>query len=112
MNIFNSLIKWRKERGLDGVEGNIPANLTEELAEFLRAEDDMEKVDALCDTIVFAVNGIEALGFDAEQAMLETMKEISSRVGDYDPELGKWRKRTDAAARAMWYQAEYERARK
>lgn len=38
-----------------------------------------DKVDAHCDKIVFAINAIEALGYDAEQCMSETIMEISSR---------------------------------
>ena len=38
-----------------------------------------DKVDAHCDKIVFDINAIEALGYDAEQCMSETIMEISSR---------------------------------
>lgn len=112
MNIFQSLKQWREERNLGGVAINNAGNIAEELTELLRAKDEYEEVDALCDMVVFAVNGIEALGFDAEQAMLETMKEIHSRDGEYNKRTGKWEKYTYDAAREKWYEADYERARR
>lgn len=53
----------------------------------------------------------EHYGFDFQIAMLETIKEISSRTGTYDEKAKKWVKDTSDEARAKWYQADYEKAR-
>ena len=53
----------------------------------------------------------ENYGFNFEIAMLETIKEISSRTGSYDEKAKKWIKDTSDEAKAKWYQADYELAR-
>ena len=53
----------------------------------------------------------EYCGFNFEIAMLETIKEISSRTGSYDEKAKKWVKDESDEARAKWYQADYELAR-
>lgn len=53
----------------------------------------------------------ELYGFNFELAMLETIKEISSRTGAYDENAKKWIKDTSDEAKAKWYQANYELAR-
>lgn len=53
----------------------------------------------------------EHYGFNFEIAMLETIKEISSRTGSYDEKAKKWVKDESDEARAKWYQADYEKAR-
>ena len=53
----------------------------------------------------------EQYGFNFEIAMLETIKEISSRTGAYDKKAKKWVKDTSDEARAKWYKADYELAR-
>ena len=53
----------------------------------------------------------ENYGFNFEIAMLETIKEISSRTGAYDENAKKWVKDTSDEAKAKWYQANYELAR-
>ena len=53
----------------------------------------------------------EQYGFNFEIAMLETIKEISSRTGSYDENAKKWVKDTSDEAKAKWYQADYEKAR-
>ena len=50
-------------------------------------------------------------GYNFEIAMLETIKEISSRTGTYDEVSKKWIKDTSDQARKKWYKADYERAR-
>lgn len=58
--IFESLDVWREERGLQHTVGNIAANIGEEIVEYLRAENDEQRVDALCDMFVFSVNALYA----------------------------------------------------
>ena len=53
----------------------------------------------------------EKYGFNFEIAMLETIKEISSRTGSYNKATKKWEKDTSDEAQAKWYKADYEKAR-
>ena len=53
----------------------------------------------------------EHYGFNFEIAMLETIKEISSRTGSYDEKAKKWIKDESDEAKAKWYKANYELAR-
>ena len=53
----------------------------------------------------------EHYGFNFEIAMLETIKEISSRTGSYNEATKKWEKDTSDEARKKWYQANYDLAR-
>ena len=50
-------------------------------------------------------------GYNFEVAMIETIKEISSRTGAYDEKAKKWVKDESDEARAKWYKADYEKAR-
>ena len=50
-------------------------------------------------------------GYNFEIAMLETIKEISSRTGSYDEKAKKWVKDSSNEAQAKWYKADYEKAR-
>jgi predicted HAD superfamily Cof-like phosphohydrolase len=69
---------------------------------------DEEKVDALCDLIVVATGAIYKLGYDADKAMDETLKEISSRIGSINPDTGKWEKDLSVFAQKKWKKANYE----
>ena len=53
----------------------------------------------------------EQYGFNFEIAMLETIKDISSRTGTYDENAKKWVKDESDEAKAKWYKANYELAR-
>lgn len=55
---------------------------------------------------------IEKAGYCPDIAMQETIKEISSRTGRYDENIGKWVKDTSPEAKAKWYKADYEKARR
>ena len=50
-------------------------------------------------------------GYNFEIAMLETIKEISSRTGSYNEATKKWEKDLSDEAKAKWYKADYEKAR-
>lgn len=52
------------------------------------------------------------LGFDFYKAMLETIKEISSRTGSYDSKIHKFVKDKSPEAKAKWYSANYDKCRK
>ncbi|MDY3671768.1 MAG: hypothetical protein SO038_00480, partial [Campylobacter sp.] len=53
----------------------------------------------------------EQYGYNFEIAMLETIKEISSRTGSYDENAKKWVKDSSDEARAKWYKADYQKAK-
>ena len=53
----------------------------------------------------------EHYGYNFELAMLETIKEISSRTGSYNEATKKWEKDLSDEAQAKWYSANYELAR-
>lgn len=58
LSISQALTKWRYARHLttdNQLLGYIP-NMLEELTELYRAKDDYERVDALCDMLVFSFN--------------------------------------------------------
>lgn len=135
--MFEKLDTWRKERGIDKMEYSHLAEVkkdVEELFELMGYESyqteflvknfinkyyveklepvDTEKADAHCDKIVFAINALESLGFDAEKCMNETIKEISSRKGAFNEESGKWEKFKDQESMNLWVSANYESCRK
>jgi len=64
-----------------------------------------DMVDALCDIAVLALGAIYNLGYSPKLAMLETTKEINSRVGTIID--GKFIKDTSNKAKANWYKANY-----
>ena len=65
-------------------------------------------VDAYSDVIVFAVGALMKLGYDPEKALLETAKEINSRVGEMVD--GKFEKDLSPEAKTNWYKADYSKA--
>lgn len=153
LKIQSLLRDWRDERHLDTQKqnANLEANLLEEVVEYLRAKDEYEEVDALCDIIVFSLNSleddidlsidnilifeipytnirnivievadfikdkdgirvltpfqekqaivriikrtckmIEELGYNPYKCLLETIKEISSRTGEWNDTIKKF----------------------
>lgn len=114
MTQFDQINAWAKERGLLDIEWDKTAHgsfLAEELSEFLRSKDGNGEIDALCDIIVFAVNAMRIRGYDPNVAMNETLKEINSRTGSFNPETGKWEKFKTPEAMALWYAADYDKAK-
>lgn len=63
--------------------------------------------DASMDIVVFASQIPYKQGYDTDKCYDETLKEISSRVGEINESTGKWEKRTDAIAKGNWYKARY-----
>lgn len=66
------------------------------------------RVDAIGDRIVFAVEAIEQLGYNAEIAMDEIQKEINSRDGEIIN--GKFEKFKTPEAMSKWYKANFDKA--
>lgn len=59
--IYTDLKKWKEIRHLTSenqLKGIVP-NLLEEFVEYERAENTIDKIDALCDLIVFCLNSID-----------------------------------------------------
>ena len=114
MTHFSKINDWANERGLLNIEWDKSAHasfLAEELSEFLRAKEGNGEIDALCDIIVFATNAIRIRGYDPNVSMDETLKEINSRTGAFNPDTGKWEKFKTEEAKALWYSADYEQAK-
>lgn len=107
--VFESIINWNKDRGLVAYNHVAQAQmLEEELNEFKEATTKHSTVDALCDLVVVAIGGIWKLGYDPTKALQETLKEIHSRTGSFNPDTGKWQK--DETKRSEWYTANYANA--
>lgn len=76
--IYKRLELWRKERGLDSSQGFIfdldkqVSFLTEEITEYLRAKDEFEKIDALCDLTVFSINAINGIDNNYDDIFSDT----------------------------------------
>lgn len=113
-SILSKINNWAEKRGLINIQfekDKQAAFITEELTELLSANTPEEYVDAFCDMIVFSTNAIRVLGYNPDIAMEETVKEIDSRKGAFNPESGKWEKFKDDEHKKLWYKADYEKAK-
>lgn len=83
------------------------------IADFIREDYDCSAFDYYNFAFIlnYCASVCESYGYNFEIAMLETIKEISSRTGAYDEKAKKWIKDTSDEARAKWYKADYELAR-
>lgn len=82
-------------------------NLLKEIADHQRCFNGI----TLCYVLGVCASLCYQYGFNFQIAMLETIKEISSRTGTYNEKAKKWIKDTSDEARAKWYKADYELAR-
>jgi len=103
--MIKKLREWRKDRHLELQDHKVYIeNIYEELLEAYYTKDfiqevkqefkenllqddikvssEHEVVDAIADIIVFSINQLELMGYDANKVMNETIKEISSRKQD------------------------------
>lgn len=111
MTGIEGVIEFNKERQLTIYDAGAEYRcIQEELQEYLYAKNEAEEVDALCDIIVFAVGALYKLGYNPEQALSETVKEIRSRKGEFNYDTGKWEKYRDQDP-ATLYKANYGNAR-
>lgn len=107
LEILERLENWRKERGLDLSQGftfdldKQVSFITEEITEYLRAKDEYEQVDALCDIIVFSINGSSLL---VDVKLRYEFVDIESDVSIYDlfDHLNNVRFKTDQAHHAFF----------
>lgn len=93
MTALDKVVVWNARRNLTTFDLAAELRmLNEELQELVGATTDHQQVDALCDIIVLATGAIHKLGYNPEQSMLETLREINSRQGTINPATGKWQK--------------------
>lgn len=59
--IKERLTQWREERHLtyENQREGFAGNVFEEVIEYFRAKDDLERVDALCDIVIFCFNSFD-----------------------------------------------------
>lgn len=82
-------------------------NLLRKIADYQRLFNGI----TLCYVLRVCASLCHQYGFNFEIAMLETIKEISSRTGAYDENAKKWVKDESDEAMAKGYSANYELAR-
>lgn len=108
---FQRIKEWSDERLITQQEpdrNGFISMIVEELGEFLESGDNIEgRVDAMADIIVFAYGELAKYGYDGDKVMDEVIKEISSRVGAYNPDTKKWQKDKSPQAQAKWYSANF-----
>ena len=114
MNEYERLKVWREERNIDQMtptKSQIVEHFVEELFEMCGYDkkevhiltkrfmsyyvqekrlDAKVMLDAMNDMAIFKTNDSELLGYDAQQCMDETLKEVESRKGEYNADSGKW----------------------
>lgn len=119
---------WNMSRGLlnNGFDMKTEVRLLEEEFDELQFKDNTknlakwlkhyntteeERLDALCDIIVVATGAIYKLGYDADKALDETIKEINSRIGSINKKTGKFEKDLSEEAKKRWYKARYHKCK-
>ncbi len=115
MTNFTRIKEWSDERLITQQtpdRNGFVSMIVEELGEFLESGDKIEgRIDAMADIIVFAYGEIAKYGYDGDKVMDEVIKEISSRVGAYNPETKKWQKDKSPEAQAKWYSADFSQCK-
>lgn len=66
--------------------------ITEEITEYVQANDQLDELDALIDILVVTIGAIHSMGADAEGAWKEVMRTNFAKI---DKDTGKVRKRED-----------------
>lgn len=140
MNVYEKLRVWRDSRNIKAYDHKVQvSNIVEEVMELMYIPKSLniklfqkeiidnyyvddttpkDKIDAYCDLIVFSINAIELLGYDADKCMNETIKEISSREQNPSQKeiwskwgaSGKWEKNKDQDISTL-YKADYDRCK-
>lgn len=85
-DITKRLDKWRKERHLtkEGQREGFLGNAFEEVSEYFRAKDDLERIDALCDMAVFCFNAFDIKYIvDYEYRSYEEYSIIKDIINDF-----------------------------
>lgn len=82
--IHSLLIEWREQRHLSieqQMQGLVP-NLLEEVVEYLRASDDYDRIDAMCDIMVFALNACEVVDYKIVQESISNISPCFLNIGE------------------------------
>lgn len=115
MDPIKGIVDFNISRKLDTFKGAAEyAMLYEELQEFVTAYAEgntPEIIDALCDIVVLAVGAMHKLGYDPHEALVQTVLEITSRKGSFDPTTGKWQKDLNQDPLTL-YKANYNSAKR
>ena len=77
----------------------------------LESKDTDGRIDAMADMIVFCYGEMAKYGYNGDKVMDEVIKEISSRRGAYQPDVGKWMKDKSPEAQALWYKADFTKCK-
>jgi hypothetical protein len=138
--MFKKLEKWRNNRNISNADykvyfGNIIEELLEPLydkqdVKFIKDSivdawyrdiklDETKVIDTICDIGVFSINESENMGYNFEDSMSETIKEISSRKQDpiqkaeweANGACGKWKKQVDQSVDTL-YTADYSKCKR
>lgn len=130
-DVFDRIILWNTERGLDKNEYNVDVAtkmILEEVLEGNGLGDNKILLDSLCNTIkalkqpidsheatdwlddiiVLASGEVIKQGRHPRKTMEQTLLEIESRTGDLNTTTGKWEKFKTPEAIAKWVTADYE----
>ena len=133
VSIIKRIMQWGFDRGFDKIEYSHSGCITNQLEEMFErtrkitnesarsfsksivstwfVEDNRIKeheiIDSMADQIVFLINDMSKLGYDAEKVLAECYKEINSRTGDWSEAEQKWVKDKSKKARAKWCEADY-----
>ena len=112
MTALDRVVVWNARRNLTTFNPSTAVTLLHrEYEELLRhLLEGQPTVDDFCDLIVVCAGAIYQQGYNPELAMLETLKEISSRQGSIDPTTGKWEKQKDQPLETL-YKADYSKCR-
>ena len=79
-NIYEELLEaYYTKDFIQEVKQEFKENL---LQDDIKVSSEHEVVDSIADIIVFSINQLELMGYDANKVMNETIKEISSRNQD------------------------------
>lgn len=109
---LEGVVEWNVNRNLNTFKPSTSMTLLHrEYEELLRhLLEGQPAVDDFCDIIVVCAGAIYQQGYNPELAMMETVKEISSRQGTIDPTTGKWEKDRNQDPSTL-YTANYELTR-
>ena len=109
---LEGVVEWNVNRNLTTFNPSTAVTLLHrEYEELLRhLLEGQPTVDDFCDIIVVCAGAIYQQGYNPELAMMETVKEISSRQGSIDPTTGKWEKDRSQDPSTL-YSADYTNCR-
>lgn len=108
--MIKQIVQWAEERGITKQQpdaNSFVKNIVSELGEFIDDDKEYREVDAICDIMVFCITELPKYGIDPELALAETYKEINSRTGEWNHDVGKWLKFKTPEAIALWQEADY-----